>query len=107
MLGNLFYCEGGLNYIANHTVSKKTLTIFNLSACVVIFLGAQLDFGFVWDLSDVLMGIMAIINLPVIVILGKPALAALKDYNKQRKEGMNPVFKASSIGLKHKTDYWN
>jgi len=107
LLGNLFYCEGGLNYIANRTVSKKTLTIFNLLACVVIFLGAQLDFGVVWDLSDVLMGIMALINLPVIVIMGKPALAALKDYNKQRKEGKDPVFKASSIGLKQKTDYWN
>jgi AGCS family alanine or glycine:cation symporter len=43
----------------------------------------------------------------VIVLLGKPALAALKDYIAQRKAGQNPVFKAASIGLRQKTDFWN
>lgn len=107
LIGNLFYCEGCINYIAKRTVAKKRLRIFYMLACVVIFVGAQLDFGLVWDLSDVLMGIMAIINLPVIVILGRPALAALKDYMKQRKEGKNPEFKASTIGLEGKTEFWN
>ena len=50
---------------------------------------------------------MVIINVPVILILAKPAMDALKDYMAQRKEGKNPEFKASSIGLKQKTDFWN
>ena len=107
LIGNLFYCEGCINYIAKRTVAKKRLRIFYMFACVVIFVGAQLDFGLVWNLSDVLMGIMAVINLPVIVILSRPALAALKDYLKQRKEGKNPEFKASTIGLQGKTEFWN
>ena len=107
LLGNLFYCEGCLNYIAKRTLSKKVMMVFNLCACGVIFLGALLDFGLVWNLADVLMGIMALINLPVIVLLGRPALAALKDYAAQRKAGQNPVFKAASIGLRQKTDFWN
>ena len=107
LLGNLFYCEGCLNYIAKRTLSKKVMMVFNLCACGVIFLGALLDFGLVWNLADVLMGIMALINLPVIVLLGRPALAALKDYAAQRKVGQNPVFKAASIGLGQKTDFWN
>ena len=107
LLGNLFYCEGCLNYIAKRTLSKKVMMVFNLCACGVIFLGALLDFGLVWNLADVLMGIMALINLPVIVLLGRPALGALKDYAAQRKAGQNPVFKAASIGLGQKTDFWN
>ena len=107
LLGNLFYCEGCLNYIAKRTLSKKVMLVFNLCACGVIFLGALLDFGLVWNLADVLMGIMALINLPVIVLLGRPALAALKDYTAQRKAGQNPVFKAASVGLRQKTDFWN
>ena len=51
--------------------------------------------------------IMAIINLPVIVLLGKPAMATLNDYVRQRKAGKDPVFQAASIGLKDKTDFWN
>ena len=107
LLGNLFYCEGCLNYIANRPVSHKAMTVFRVAASLIVFFGALLDFSLVWNLSDVLMGIMALINLPVIVILGKTALAALNDYVAQRKQGKNPVFKASSIGMKEKTDFWN
>lgn len=106
LIGNLFYCDGCINYILNRKADKKTMTIFRIVACVLVFAGALLDFAFVWNLADVLMGIMAIINLPVIVVLGKTALAALKDYNEQRKVGKDPQFKASSIGLQGKTDFW-
>ena len=100
LLGNLFYCEGCLNYIAGRTLKNKEMNVFRLFAVVVVFIGAQLQFGLVWDLADVLMGIMAIINLPVIVILGNTALKCLDDYLVQKKEGKNPCFKAESIGWK-------
>ena len=107
LIGNLFYCDGCINYILNRKASKMTMTIFRVISCALVFFGALLDFSFVWNLADVLMGIMAIINLPVIVVLGKIALDALKDYNEQRKAGKDPQFRASSIGLKGKTDFWN
>jgi AGCS family alanine or glycine:cation symporter len=86
--------------------SKSFMTGFRIVGALVIFLGAGLSMGLVWDIADVLMGIMAIINIPVIIILGKPALIALEDYAKQKKAGKNPVFKAETVGLKGKTDYW-
>ena len=107
LLGNLFYCEGCLNYIANRTLGKVPMAVFRVIACVLVFVGAQLSFGLVWDIADVLMGVMALINLPVIVMLGSTALKALDDYNTQKKRGKNPVFKAASIGLKQQTDFWN
>ena len=61
----------------------------------------------VWNMADVLMGLMALINLPVILILGGPAIRAMKDYMKQKKEGKDPVFKARDIELRDKTDFWN
>lgn len=106
LLGNLFYCEGCLNYIAKKPLEKTAMNIFRVIACVLVFVGATLDFGLVWDIADVLMGVMAIINLPVIVLLGKTALKTLDDYLKQRKEVKDPQFKASSIGLTG-TDFWN
>lgn len=107
LLGNLFYCDGCLNYIAGHTLSKSAKTVFNVIAVLLVFVGPLLNFGVVWDLADVLMGVMAIINLPVIVILGGTAMKALKDYTDQRAAGKDPEFKAASIGLKEKTDFWN
>ena len=107
LIGNLFYCDGCINYIANKKASKKTLLIFRVGACLLIFAGALMDFGMVWNLADVLMGIMTIINLPIIMILGKTALDVLKDYSEQKKAGKDPQFKAAAIGLKGKTDFWN
>lgn len=107
LLGNLFYCEGCLNYIKGSKLSKTAMTIFRIAACALVFVGPSLEFGMAWDIADVLMGIMALINLPVIVILGSTALKAMNDYLEQKKAGKNPVFKASSIGLKQKTDFWN
>lgn len=52
------------------------------------------------------MGVMAIINIPVIILLSNTALKALGDYEKQLKKGMNPVFKSTDIGMKEKMDCW-
>ena len=66
-----------------------------------------MEFGLVWSTADVLMGFMALINLPVIIILGGPALKCMRDYMQQKRQGKDPVFKASDIGLKDRTDFWN
>ena len=50
---------------------------------------------------------MTIINMPVILYLGKYVFRALKDYDNQLKAGKEPVFKAKNIDLPYKTDYWN
>lgn len=55
---------------------------------------------------EMLMGVMAIINIPVILILSNTAMKALKDYERQLKMGMNPVFKSKDIGMKEKLDCW-
>ena len=52
------------------------------------------------------MWVMAIINIPVILILSNTAMKALKDYERQLKMGMNPVFKSKDIGMKEKLDCW-
>ena len=69
---------------------EEGLTVFRLAAAALVFAGAQMEFDLVWDVADVLMGVMALINLPVIVLLGRTALSALKDYTSQRREGEGP-----------------
>ena len=57
--------------------------------------GATMEFSVAWDTADVLMGLMAIINLPVIILLAKPAILCMDDYIKQKRAGKNPVFKGA------------
>ena len=51
-------------------------------------------------------GVMALINIPVILILSEIAFKAVQDYEAQLKKGINPVFKSADIGLSQKTDFW-
>ena len=107
LIGNLFYVDNALAYLMKKVPSRRFMAVFRLAAVLLIFVGAGLEINLVWSLADVLMGIMVMINVPVIIILSRPALAALRDYTAQRKAGRDPVFRASSIGLKQRTDYWN
>ena len=106
LLGNLYYVDNCFAYIMKAVPGPAFNMIYRAIACVVIFIGAGSSMGLMWDLADVLMGCMAIINLPVICILGGPALKAMDDYSKQREAGKNPVFVAKSIGITQKLDYW-
>ena len=51
------------------------------------------------------MGSMALVTITAILLLGNISIKVLKDYEKQRKEGKNPVFKAEDVGIKN-TQCW-
>ncbi len=107
LLGNLFYVDKSFFHIKGAKPSKAFMTVYYIIASLLIFLGAGLDSGLLWGIADVTMGLMTLVNMPVIIILGKYAMRALDDYTKQRKEKKDPVFKAEDISLPHKTDFWN
>lgn len=107
LVGNYYYCEGCLRYILKRTPGKAFMLIFRIVASLIVFVGAFVTMSLAWNTADLLQGLMVIINIPVILILTKPAVRALKDYRKQRAEGKDPVFKAADIGLKQETDFWN
>ena len=90
----------------NAEQSASFLKGFRLVSALAIFLGAGMEMSLLWDLSDVLMGVMALINIPVILILSGIAFKAIQDYEVQLKQGINPVFKSADIGLRQKTDFW-
>ena len=107
LVGNLYYVDKAIFFIFNKMPSKTFMRIYYVFASLLILLGAGLSADLLWGIADVTMGAMTIINMPVILYLGKYAYRALKDYEKQRKEGIEPVFKAKDIDLPHSTDYWN
>ena len=74
--------ETNIQFITN---KKIYLSIYRISVALMVFFGSLVSMDIVWNLADVFMGLMAIINLIAIVLLGKIAFKALEDYNKQKK----------------------
>lgn len=106
LLGNLYYVDKAFSYILRHTPSKAFNTVYYIVAAALIFIGAGLNADLLWGVADVLMGGMTLINMPIIIYLGKYAFRALDNFTRQRKEGSEPTFRASDISLPHKVDYW-
>ena len=94
IVGNYYYGEANISFI---TDKKIYVLVYRLAVGLMVFFGSLVSMDIVWNLADVFMGLMAIINLIAILLLGKIAFKALADYNKQRKEGKDPIFKSSSI----------
>lgn len=107
LIGNLFYVDNCINFIHRGEPTKKFMTAFRAVCVVAIFVGAGMSMAAVWAIADILMGFMCLINIPACLILGNVAVKALKDYQHQRAEGKNPVFKAESIGLNlSEVEFW-
>lgn len=108
LLGNLFYVDNALAYLNGKKMpSKRFLDIFHIICAIVIFFGTIIPMDAAWAAADITMGGMTMINIPACVLLGSIAIKTLKDYEKQKKEGKNPIFHASSIGLDEKElDHW-
>lgn len=96
LIGNFFYAQMNFKFI---TDNKIALNMFRASAVLMVFVGTQIGFELAWELADVFMGIMAIINIVAIVLLGNIALRVLRDYEMQCKAGKDPHFQASSVGI--------
>ncbi len=106
LIGNLYYVDNCIIFLLKRQPSKKFTVIYRIIASVVVLVGAGLSADLLWGIADVTMGIMTIINMPVILYLSKYAFRALKDYEKQRKEGKEPVFHAKDIDLPDEVDCW-
>ncbi len=107
LIGNYAYCEGCLKFLFKRQVGKPGLLIFRLVATGLVFVGAIATANLVWNLADMTQAFMVLVNMPVILLLMKPAMACLEDYCKQRKAGKDPVFRAKNSGISEKLDYWN
>ncbi len=106
LIGNLYYVDQSWFFMFKKKPSKGFMAVYRIVASLLILLGAGLSAKFLWNVADITMGAMTIINVPVIIILGKYALRALKDYDKKNKKGGKMVFKATDIDLPDKVDAW-
>ena len=96
VIGNYCYAESNILFIKNN---KIVLNVFRVTCVLAVFLGAQADFTLAWNLADVTMGFMAIVNIIAILILSNVAVKVLKDYEKQKKDGKKPKFVGEDIGI--------
>ena len=106
LLGNFYYVENSFAYIFGRRPGAKTLLLIRLVGTVLIFCGAGLEIDIAWGVADISQCVLAFINIPVCIFVGGGAYMALRDYCRQRKAGLEPVYNARANGITCETDFW-
>lgn len=100
-----YIAETNIAYLLRGKNSKWAIMALKFVILAVSFYGSVKTAALAWALGDIGLGIMVWLNLIAILILAKPALVALKDYEAQKKQGLDPVFDPEKLGIKN-ADYW-
>ncbi|EMV7409374.1 TPA: alanine/glycine:cation symporter family protein [Enterobacter soli] len=90
---NYLYAENNLIFLRRD--SRGTLWLLRIGVVLMVMAGSLLSLPLVWQLADVIMALMAITNLTAILLLSPVVTLIARDYLRQRKLGVQPVFDAS------------
>lgn len=102
LIGNYLYAQSNLMFIKD---DNRLLFVFRVVSVLVVLAGAMASFDMIWNLADVLMGFMAIVNILTILFLAKIPVKCLEDYEEQKAQGIDPVFHPEKLGIKN-TECW-
>ncbi|MEM1501910.1 alanine/glycine:cation symporter family protein [Domibacillus sp. 8LH] len=100
-----YIAETNIFYLMRGRTSMTAINILRIVLLLTTFYGATNESTLAWAFGDAGLGIMVWLNVIAIVILAKPALLALKDYEAQKKQGKDPVFDPRPLGIKN-ADFW-
>lgn len=100
-----YMAETNVQYINRQIHRGWMLFVLKLAIMASVSYGAIRSAGAAWALGDVGVGLMAWLNIVAILILQRPALIALKDYEAQKKAGKDPTFDPEKLGIKN-ADLW-
>ncbi|MEB1805833.1 MAG: alanine:cation symporter family protein [Bacillaceae bacterium] len=100
-----YMAETNVAYLIRGKGKKAAMFVLKVILLGAVFFGAVREADLAWALGDVGLGLMVWLNLIAILILAKPALRVLKDYEEQKKQGLDPVFDPKKLDIKN-ADYW-
>jgi AGCS family alanine or glycine:cation symporter len=109
LLAYYYIAETNVAYLRRFFRVPYELVILKLALMASVFYGAVRTASLAWGLGEIGVGLMAWLNIVAILILffmGKPALKALADYERQRKAGVDRyTFDPDSLGIRN-ADFW-
>ncbi|RMH91028.1 alanine:cation symporter family protein [Lysobacter pythonis] len=106
VMAHYYMAETNVAYLNRKTSRPWMVFVLRIALLVAVTFGAVRTAAMAWTLGDIGVGVMAWLNIIAIFILQKPALAALRDYEAQKKAGIvEPQFDPDALGIKH-ADFW-
>lgn len=106
LMAYYYYTESNIAYLVrSRSLRSRLIYLARGLFLLVVFFGSVRSASLAWALGDLGVGLMAWINIIAIILLTRPALKCLKDYEVQQKQGRDPVFDPAQAGIKN-ADLW-
>ncbi len=97
MIYNYYLGENSLAWLGGQ--NRPLIIVYRVAVIGLCGWGATSDLGTIFAFADVTMGLLALVNLFALVMLFKPALKLMQDYDSQLAKGAGePVFDPEKFG---------
>ncbi|WP_428071408.1 alanine/glycine:cation symporter family protein [Candidatus Avelusimicrobium alvi] len=103
IIGNYYYGQANVEFV---TRSRLVMALFRTGVSVMVLLGAVLQLKLVWNMADLFMTVMALLNIYAIFRLRRQVLDVLADYRRQKKAGLDPHFNPADVPSVKHADAW-
>jgi len=104
LMAYYYQAEANLRYLSKG--SKAATRVFQVVYLFANFLGVLVNGQVIWSMGDTGAGLMAWANLIGIVILSPVFFKILKDFDKQKKAGLDPLYDPATVGLEDSDGIW-
>ena len=103
IIGNYYYGQANVEFV---TRSRLVMALFRTGVSVMVLLGAVLQLKLVWNMADLFMTVMALLNIYAIFRLRRQVLDVLADYRRQKQAGLDPHFNPADVPSVKHADAW-
>src|SRR5690606_15738210 len=100
-----YMAETNLAYLNRQIHRPWMIFALRILILVAVTFGCVRTAGMAWTLGDIGVGRMAWLNLIAILSVQTPALVALRDYEAQKKLGLDPTFDPLKLEIRN-ADFW-
>lgn len=100
-----YIAETNIAFMFDGKKQRIAIRFVQLFIIIMTFFGSIRTSSLAWTLGDIGLGMMVWTNVIALCFLVKPALIALKDYELQKKAGIDPQFDPVKLGIKN-ADFW-
>ncbi len=97
LTGYCYQAESNIGYLTKD--NERMIWACRIVFVIASFFGACVNADVIWNMGDIGYGLMAWCNIIAIIIMARPAVNLLKDYERQKKEGKDPVYVPGTVDL--------
>lgn len=103
IIGNYYYGQANVEFL---TRKRWVMVCFRMGVSMMVLLGAILQLKLVWNMADLFMTIMALMNIYAILRLRRQVIDVLDDYKRQKQAGLDPQFNPANVPSVQHAEAW-